>query len=59
MVNGELFVMIFGIYRTLESCVGNLGMLMLSVLHSLRTSVVEVVPYGWTMCNAGDMKGPL
>ena len=59
MASGELFVMMSGIYRTLESCVENLGMLMLSVLHSLRTSVLELVPYGWTMCNAGDLKGPL
>ena len=59
MVSGELFVMISGIYRTLESCVGNLGMQMLSVLHSLRTLVLELVPYGWTMCNAGEMKGLL
>ena len=50
MANGELFVMTTGIYTMLASFVANWDFLMLLELPGLRTLVLEVVRYGWTMC---------
>ena len=41
---------------TRESFVVSLGILELSVLLILLASVVDVVPYGWTMYNAVVMR---
>ena len=37
----------------------NLGMLLLSVLHTAPGSVKEVERFGWTMFSVRDMKVPL
>ena len=43
---------------THELFVVNLGILPPLVPHSLRTSVLDMDKFGWTMYNARDMKVP-
>ena len=56
MANGEPYVMTVGIYRTLESSVVNLVILMPLVLQYELTSVLELAEFGWTKCVVGDMR---
>ena len=58
-VDGELFVTIIGIKMMLELSVVNLGIRLLSVLHTVHSLVKEVERFGWTMFSVREMKVPL
>ena len=58
-VPGELFVTIIGIKMMLELSVVNLGICLLSVLHTGHGLVKEVEKFGWTMFNVREMRVPL
>ena len=58
-VAGELFVTIIGIKMMLELSVVNLGIRLLSVLHTVHGLVKEVERFGWTVFNVREMKVPL
>ena len=58
-VPGELFVTIIGIKMMLELSVVNLGICLLSVLHTVQGLVKEVEKFGWTMFNVREMRVPL
>ena len=58
-VPGELFVTIIGIKMMLELSVVNLGICLLSVLHTVHGLVKEEEKFGWTMFNVREMRVPL
>ena len=58
-VDGELFVTIIGIKMMLELSVVNLGIRLLSVLHTVHSLVKEVERFGWMMFSVREMKVPL
>ena len=58
-VAGELFVTIIGIKMMLELSVVNLGICLLSVLHTVHSLVKEAEKFGWTMFNVREMRVPL
>ena len=58
-VAGELFVTIIGIKMMLELSVVNLGIRLLSVLHTVHGLVKEVERFGWMMFSVREMKVPL
>ena len=58
-IPGERFVTIIGIKMMLELSVVNLGILLLSVLHTVHGLVEEVERFGWTMFSVREMKVPL
>ena len=58
-VAGELFVTIIGIKMMRELSVGNLGIRLLSVLHTEHCLVKEVERFGCTMFSVREMKVPL
>ena len=58
-VPGELFVTIIGIKMMLELFVVNLGIRLLSVLHTVHGLVKEVERFGCTMFSVREMKVPL
>ena len=59
MVPGERFVTITGIKVMLKLSVVNLGILLLSVLHTGHGLAKEVERFGWTMFSVRGMKLPL
>ena len=58
-IPGEQFVTIIGIKMMLELSVVNLGIRLLSVLHTVHGLVKEVERFGWTMFSVKEMKVPL
>ena len=58
-IPGELFVTIIGIKMMLELSVVNLGIRLLSVLHTVHGLAKEVERFGWTMFSVREMKVPL
>ena len=58
-VPGELFVTMIGIKMMLKLSVVNLGIRLLSVLHTVHGLVEEVEKFGWTMFNVREMRVPL
>ena len=58
-VPGERFVTIIGIKMMLELSVVNLGIRLLSVLHTEHGLVKEAERFGWTMFSVREMKIPL